>query len=177
MTSILENEKVDWEHFWNAYKALSFSKESIDIIKEGISTSIILQKRIVQQAFAIIERKNIVNGSQFRYATVLSQGHDNLFLTPSGISKLGIFIMEICRTVYDKKKNLLIISENKEKETTLLLGLPNEMKNEFGTGFRRAKIQMELKTNYNGFEPNIIEIPTEHCKQFIETIHYILKNE
>lgn len=85
--------------------------------------------------------------------------------------------MEICRSIYDKKKNLLMISENKDKETTLLLGLPNELNNEFGTGFRVAKLQMNLKTDYNGFEPNIIEIPSEHCKQFIDTIHYVLKNE
>ena len=131
ITALLEqNQNPDLDQFWLAYDVLSGKKDSIKQIKEGIKLAIDLQQKIVQQVIGMIERKSIIGSAEFRIGNLSTNGNDSVFFTPSGISKLALFLMEFCKFKYSgKEKSLLICSENKEDKKTMLIGIsPDDRK-------------------------------------------------
>jgi hypothetical protein len=128
LTAILEkliNEDNSYnDNFFNAYNSISNKESSLNIIKEGIIESIKLQKILVQQVLLMIERKKIVSSGLFRIAYLNSD--DRYFLSPYMLSKIAIFLKHIVNSMskdLEKKKKLLLCSENKSTKNTFIIGL------------------------------------------------------
>lgn len=169
------DEKM-WEtNFWRGYDALV--KEDVDLLEKGLHGAISLQKAIVRQGVAMINKKNIVSSGPFRYAVIDDSPDLPLFTHPLALSKLAMFVSEaLLHNSAKKHKPFVICSLIERRKTYLVLGIVGTVrasapKNSFGRAFRTAADRTKSRIKHDGFETSVMEVQKDDLSKFMEYLH------
>lgn len=186
LSALLENPSANedglaWErNFWVAYDAILSHDDKVDLLKHGLSLSVIGQKAIVKQGVALITNKRIVSSGPFRYAIIEDSPDQALFCHPLILSKLALFLVDALVTSIRKPaKPLVLACYNPDEACFLVVGVPgpsslgssDRILNPFGTAFRQAADQTKSRYKHDSFETSVMQVQKDDIHKFFELLH------
>ncbi|KAJ6245778.1 cdc45-related protein [Anaeramoeba flamelloides] len=176
------NEReITQKKFWLGYDALSSPTTTDSLFDNGVKLAIQVQKAIVKQGTAMIERNQISSSPQFRHSFITEiSGKPEIFRYPLILTRLGGFLLQIMNSVGKNPKPLILCCLQPKSERYLVVGiLPGSEagiieKNKFGKLFHLAAEKTRAKVKHDGFESSAIEVSKVNIKTFMEFLHVLL---
>jgi cell division control protein 45 len=159
-------------NFWTAHDALLEEGK----LEQGIKLAIELQKAVIQQGTALIEKKVISPANEFRYAIISSDSINQIkfFHHPLAIKKLNCFIQEAYQSLRTnvRPKPMVLCVFNSSRNTYFVCGVISKLqdKNDFGWRFHEAAEAVQADFRRDFFEDAYIEVKKEHFQAFIEKL-------
>jgi cell division control protein 45 len=173
-------------------------------IGAGISKAKLLQRKIVDTAMNLVERKAITRLRHFRYAFIcctsqeskdsfLSQQQNgssenakeyHVFAQPLALSRLAQWLFDMHREngkwTGSKNRPLVLCAEKPETKSYLVVGyeFPEQqgqfLKNHFGQHFQMTCDSMQGTFRLDSFDSNVVEVDANDVQRFIEQLHYLM---
>lgn len=173
-----EDEEGWIDSFNTAYDALS--GKSLNLLQQGLSLSMSLQRAVVQQSVTMMEKRSLTLFKHFRYSFIRSSETDErLFTQPMALRKLAAFLIDVHREngrwAGEKARPLVIMAERTASYLVVGVTCPKKagtvMKNRFGACFQLAAQQIQARARHDGFEASVMEINKEDVHDFIQALH------
>jgi cell division control protein 45 len=177
-----ELQKIWEENFWTAYDALSAT--DIDDMRRGLQLAVELQRAIVRQGAALLEKKMVTSGASFRYCFLSdrdTQLHSDLafFSHPRALTKLSAFIVDTLHAGRREPKPFVICVINDELDRCIVAGntpyaVSPSSRNHFGQCFQRAALLTNARIKLHSFDTSVIELDRPHIRHFMDTLHSLV---
>ncbi|KAJ3433906.1 cdc45-related protein [Anaeramoeba flamelloides] len=181
---ILKNNnerEITQKKFWLGYDTLSSPTTTDSIFDNGVKLAIQVQKAIVKQGTAMIERNQISSSPQFRHSFITElSGKPEIFRFPLILTRLGGFLLQVMNSVGKTPKPLILCCLQPKSERYLVVGLlPGSEagiieKNKFGKLFHLAAEKTRAKVKHDGFESSAIEVSKVNIRTFMEFLNVLL---
>jgi len=177
MTDGFEYNRI--KNFWYAYETLSGDLQKLE---KGIEMAIDMQKKTMNEALFLIEKRNIFTFEDFRYCLIKSENiQEKIFNHPLTLQKLAILMLTFFKEQRknDIQKPFLVCVHHKKAKTYLIVGISpfgenfitnNEDRNEFGTKFEAAADKSKTRIKIDNFESSVIEIHEDDFEAFLEEL-------
>ncbi|KAG0099842.1 hypothetical protein BGZ93_005601 [Podila epicladia] len=172
-----------WWHtsFFKACDALDGSNPEGDQLRQGVTLCMKIQKAIVKQAVAIIEKQVIITLSTCRVATLKDGPHLPIFWNPLTLNRLAQFLVYAIREYGSAKSGHrpipLVLAVLKEDTQTFIVtgvhGSPtigNVSPNKFGVVFEKIAYNEKIPVKHMGFDKATIEIGRDDLETFMKSI-------
>ncbi|KAI8600705.1 CDC45 family [Dissophora ornata] len=177
------NGSPSWWHtnFFRACDSLDVSAGEGDQLREGLRLCMKIQKAVVRQAVAIIEKQVIITLSTCRVAT-LKDGPDlPIFWNPLTLYKLAQFLVYAIREYGSRKAGyrpipfvLAVLKE--ETQTFVVTGVHGSpvigevIPNKFGIVFEKISYNEKIPMKQLGFDKTVVEIDRDDLEVFMKSI-------
>ncbi|CAO3668426.1 unnamed protein product [Umbelopsis ramanniana] len=161
------------QNFYTAYDAL----DSIEGMQRGLGLCMKLQRVIVQQGTAMIEKKSVKTLRTFRLAIIKDGPDISLFTHPLTLSKLALFLVDAYREYGKRNLPFVIGTLNEEQGSYLVVGVTGAptfgdvRQNHFGAAFQDAVKRTKAHVKHDSFETSVMEIRQDDLENFIENLH------
>ncbi|KAG0343263.1 hypothetical protein BG004_005429 [Podila humilis] len=172
-----------WWHssFFKACDALDGSQPEGDPLRHGVTLCMKIQKAIVRQAIAIIEKQVIITLSTCRAATLKDGPHLPIFWNPLTLNRLAQFLVYAIREYGSIKSGIrpipLVLAVLKEETQSFIVsgihGSPvigNVTPNKFGVVFEKIAYNEKISMKYLGFDKATVEIDRDDLETFMRSI-------
>ncbi|KAG0337928.1 hypothetical protein BG000_004793 [Podila horticola] len=172
-----------WWHtsFFKACDALDSSNPEGDQLRQGVTLCMKIQKAIVKQAVAIIEKQVIITLSTCRVATLKDGPHLPIFWNPLTLNRLAQFLVYAIREYGSAKSGHrpipLVLAVLKEDTQTFIVtgvhGSPtigNVSPNKFGIVFEKIAYNEKIPVKHMGFDKATVEIDRDDLETFMKSI-------
>ncbi|KAG0368720.1 CDC45 family [Gamsiella multidivaricata] len=183
-----ENETSSWwtDNFYRACDSLDRGGGEDDQLRQGLRLCMNIQKAVVRQAVAIIDKQQIITLSKCRVAT-LKDGPDlPIFWNPLTLNKLAQFLVYAIREYGSRKTTHrpipLVIAVLKEKTQTFVVtgvhGSPvigEAIPNKFGIVFEKISYNEQIPVKHLGFDKSAVEIDRDDVETFMKSISRYLR--
>lgn len=205
VTALLESEDSDQDQsksFNTALDALNSSQSSLvngsnltGDLGQGIHLAQYFQRKVVQTATSLVERKEVTRLSHFRYVYVncssesmeeTSSAQSHLFAKPLALTRLAHYLMDWYRESgrWKAKPLPLVILAEKPPESYVVVGYEypettddDSTKNRFGKKFVATSQSMQGTCRFDSFDCNVVEVARSDAQRFLEQLHYLLELE
>ncbi|KAL6070209.1 DNA replication initiation factor cdc45 [Balamuthia mandrillaris] len=169
------------QNFWDAFDALAvqpnpsqaFELERLNL--KGIETAIELEKAVIRQGAAIIEKKIIVQAGPLRYLLLKQTPDLHFFTHPLSLSKLALFLVEYMNERKHSPKPFLVCARNEAKRTYLAVGVSGienfyskKKYRNFGRSFRKAAQRTKARIRWHSFDSSVVEVAEDDITAFVE---------
>lgn len=165
----------DWrDSFWRASSALL--SNHVEELKRGLELSIEVQKAIINQGTAMLEKKALVNTGAFRYA-YLTEGSRHFFDNSLALIRLAHFLVDIQRQTAKQLKPFVLASLNQANNTYLIVGVCGTeefgtvIRNDFGKYFRIAATNSRAQVEHDSFDTCSIVVDKNDMPLFMDRLH------
>ncbi|KAF9080171.1 hypothetical protein BGX23_002547 [Mortierella sp. AD031] len=172
-----------WWHsnFFRACDSLDGVGGEGDQLRHGLKLCMQIQKAVIRQGIAIIEKQVIITLSTCRVAT-LKDGPDlPVFWDPLSLSKLAQFLVYAIREYGSSKSGhrpipLVVAVLKEETQTFVVTGINGSPvigevnPNKFGNVFERISYNEKIPVKYLGFDKSVIEIDRDDLETFMGSI-------
>ncbi|KAJ2960378.1 hypothetical protein NQZ79_g4190 [Umbelopsis isabellina] len=161
------------QNFYTAYDAL----DSIEGMQRGLGLCMKLQRAIVQQGTAMIEKKSVKTLRTFRLAIIKDGPDISLFTHPLTLSKLALFLVDAYREYGKRNLPFVIGTLNESQGSYLVVGVTGAptfgdvRQNHFGSAFQDAVRRTKAHVKHDSFETSVMEIRQDDLENFIENLH------
>ncbi|KAI8143065.1 CDC45 family [Fennellomyces sp. T-0311] len=159
-------------NFYTVYDSI----ESADGLHRGVKLCMKVQRAVVRQSTAVLEKKAVRVIKNFR-AVVMRDGPDlPLFQHPLTLSKLALFLTDAYREHANRNLPFVIASYDEEHESFLVVattGAPafgDVRKNPFGMAFQKAAERTQARISFDSFETSVLQIHKNDLDLFIENL-------
>ncbi|KAF8953259.1 hypothetical protein BGZ52_000614 [Haplosporangium bisporale] len=181
-TSDTETPQSWWHSsFFKACDALDGSNPEGDQLRQGVTLCMKIQKAIVRQAVAIIEKQVIITLSTCRVATLKDGPHLPIFWNPLTLNRLAQFLVYAIREYGSTKTGNrpipLVLAVLKEDTQTFIVtgvhGSPtigNVSPNKFGIVFEKIAYNEKIPVKHMGFDKATVEIDRDDLETFMKSI-------
>ncbi|KAF9143076.1 hypothetical protein BG015_000546 [Linnemannia schmuckeri] len=178
-----EGERTSWWHanFFRACDSLDGSGGEGDQLRQGLKLCMQVQKAVIRQGVAIIEKQVIITLSTCRVAT-LKDGPDlPVFWDPLSLNKLAQFLVYAIREYGSSKSGhrpipLVVAVLKEETQTFIVTGVSGSpvigevIPNKFGNVFERISYNEKIPVKHLGFDKSVIEIDRDDLETFMKSI-------
>ncbi|KAL7751816.1 DNA replication initiation factor cdc45 [Sorochytrium milnesiophthora] len=164
--------KLWYRNFYIAYDAVN----DINILRFGLELSMDLQRAIMRQGTAVIQKPAIKTLKNFRYALVKDGPDLSLFSQPLALTKLALFLFNAMRSIGRTNLPLVVATLNEAAGTYLVVGFtgaaqPGEpRKNKFGLAFQATAADTSARVRHDAFESSVMEISKDDVADFLERL-------
>ncbi|KAF9180149.1 hypothetical protein BGZ51_006577 [Haplosporangium sp. Z 767] len=176
-----------WWHsnFFRACDSLETGGGEGDQLRKGLELCMKIQKAVVRQSIAIIEKQVIISLSTCRVAT-LKDGPDlPIFWNPITLKKLAQFLVYAIREYGGKSGHrsipLVLAVLKEETQTFIVTGVHGSpiigevIPNKFGIVFERISYNEKIPVKHLGFDKSVIEIDRDDMESFMNSIGRYLR--
>lgn len=205
VTALLESEDDDEDQsksFNTAHDALNASQSSLvngsnltGDLGHGIHLAQYFQRKVVQTATSLIERKEVTRLSHFRYVYVncssesmeeTTSAQSHIFAKPLALTRLAHYLMDWYRESgrWKAKPLPLVILAEKPPESYVVVGYEypettddDSTRNRFGKKFVATSQSMQGTCRFDSFDCNVVEVARSDAQRFLEQLHYLLELE
>ncbi|KAF9122400.1 hypothetical protein BGX30_002027 [Mortierella sp. GBA39] len=178
-----EDERASWWHanFFRACDSLDGSGGEGDQLRQGLKLCMQVQKAVIRQGIAIIEKQVIITLSKCRVAT-LKDGPDlPVFWDPLSLHKLAQFLVYAIREYGSSKSGhrpipLVVAVLKEDTQTFVVAGVSGSpvigevIPNKFGNVFERISYNEKIPVKHLGFDKSVIEIDRDDLETFMKSI-------
>ncbi|KAF9131141.1 hypothetical protein BGW39_002171 [Mortierella sp. 14UC] len=178
-----DDSASSWWHgnFYRACDSLDGSGGEGDQLRHGLKLCMQIQKAVIRQGIAIIEKQVIITLSTCRVAT-LKDGPDlPVFWDPLSLHKLAQFLVYAIREYGSSKTGhrpipLVVAVLKEESQTFVVTGVNGSpvigevIPNKFGNVFERISYNEKIPVRHLGFDKSVIEIDRDDLETFMKSI-------
>ncbi|KAJ8663622.1 hypothetical protein O0I10_000868 [Lichtheimia ornata] len=159
-------------NFYTAYDATN----NVEGLQHGIDLCMKIQKAVVRQGTAILDKKASKVIKNFR-VVIMRDGPDlPLFQHPLTLSKLALFLTDAYREHASRSMPFVISSLDEEHDSYLVVantGAPSFgdiRKNPFGLAFKKAANKSKARISFDTFESSVLQIHKNDLDHFLENL-------
>ncbi|KAI8394143.1 CDC45 family [Radiomyces spectabilis] len=160
-------------NFYTAYDAVN----SAEGLQRGIKLCMKIQKAIVRQATAIIDKRSASKVRAFRFIVVKDGPDLPLFQHPLTLSKLALFLTDAFREHGKRNLPFVLASLDEEHDSYLVVGKTGApafgdiRKNPFGIAFQEASERTGARISLDSFETSVLQIHKNDLDHFVENLY------
>ncbi|OZJ06275.1 hypothetical protein BZG36_00775 [Bifiguratus adelaidae] len=156
------------KNFYTAFDAL----DNLPLLQSGLQLCMQLQRAVVRQGIALIDKNSIRTLKSFRFA-VINDGPDlPIFVHESMLSKLAMFLLAAYRERGRRNVPFVLAAYRESAQTYLVVGatgttaIGQVRRNHFGVEFRKTAMKMKADFKNDGFDTAVMEIAKDEFGPF-----------